>query len=266
MPADRTADDFGGRLRAARERRGVSLRAIAQATKISAGALEALERNDISRLPGGIFSRAFVRSYASEIGLDPEETVRDFMARFPDDSVTVGHPLSKQGDDKQALPSGRRLGITLLRLVLISVPFAVAMLYMGVGRRTARPVPERAAPAEELAAGTIPGEVTPTDASAASVADAPRPPATGFTVALVANRRSWLSATADGSKTVDKMLEPGDQQTLDVERELVLVVGDAGAVRMTVNGASAKPLGKDGKAVTVRLNPSNYRQYLAAEP
>ena len=63
--------DFGGKLRLARERRGISLRQIAASTKISVGALEALERNDVSKLPGGIFSRAFVRSYAVEVGLDP---------------------------------------------------------------------------------------------------------------------------------------------------------------------------------------------------
>src|SRR5436189_1482991 len=75
-------DDFGGKLRQARERRGISLRQIAAATKISAAALEALERNDISKLPGGIFSRAFVRSYAVEVGLDPDDTVGEFLERF----------------------------------------------------------------------------------------------------------------------------------------------------------------------------------------
>ncbi len=75
--------DFGTTLRQARERRGVSLREISNTTKISFPALEALERNDISRLPGGIFSRAFVRAYAQSVGLDPEETVRDFVAAFP---------------------------------------------------------------------------------------------------------------------------------------------------------------------------------------
>src|SRR6476659_9397025 len=75
-------EDFGGKLRQARERRGISLRQIAASTKISAAALEALERNDISKLPGGIFSRAFVRSYALEVGLDPDDTVREFLERF----------------------------------------------------------------------------------------------------------------------------------------------------------------------------------------
>src|SRR5213592_1749430 len=85
MAADRTSSGFGGALREARERRGVSLRQIANATKISVAALEALERNDISRLPGGIFSRAFVRSYAIEVGLDPEATIQEFVTQFNQD-------------------------------------------------------------------------------------------------------------------------------------------------------------------------------------
>src|SRR6478752_5770266 len=75
--ADRRTEDFGSKLREARERKGVSLREIANATKISVRALEALERNDISHLPGGIFSRSFVRAYAAEAGLDPDETLVD---------------------------------------------------------------------------------------------------------------------------------------------------------------------------------------------
>ena len=87
MAVERTSGGFGGKLRDARERRGVSLRQIANATKISIGALEALERNDVSKLPGGIFSRAFVRSYAIEVGLDPDATIQEFIAQFPNDSV-----------------------------------------------------------------------------------------------------------------------------------------------------------------------------------
>src|SRR5476649_2790879 len=93
MPvANRSDSDFGARMRQAREQRGVTLRQIADTTKIGISQLEALERNDISRLPGGIFSRAFVRSYAAEIGVDPEQTVREFLAQFPHDSITAGSP------------------------------------------------------------------------------------------------------------------------------------------------------------------------------
>src|SRR4030088_3127251 len=88
MAVDRTPGDFGSTLRDARERRGMSLRHIANRTKITVAALDALERNDLSRLPGGIFSRAFVRSYAVEVGLNPDEVIRDFNAQFPNDTVT----------------------------------------------------------------------------------------------------------------------------------------------------------------------------------
>ena len=66
-----------------REQRGITLREIADTTKLSVRTLEALERNDISRLPGGIFSRGLVRAYAEQIGADPEATVEEFIARFP---------------------------------------------------------------------------------------------------------------------------------------------------------------------------------------
>ena len=123
-----TTADFGAKLKRARERRAISLRQIATATKISVGALEALERNDISRLPGGIFSRAIVRSYALEVGLDPEQTIRDFIAFFPHDSVTAGSPHVPQ-EDHAAIESDRETAKTLVTLVAISVVVGALILY-----------------------------------------------------------------------------------------------------------------------------------------
>jgi cytoskeletal protein RodZ len=75
---------FGARLRHERERRNITLKAIADDTKIGRSLLEALERDDVSRWPTGIFRRAFVRSYAEAIGLNADEVVREFAERFPD--------------------------------------------------------------------------------------------------------------------------------------------------------------------------------------
>jgi cytoskeletal protein RodZ len=119
--------DFGTRMKREREERGVTLRRIADATKISVGALEALERNDISRLPGGIFSRAFVRSYAIEIGLDPEQTIRDFLVQFPHDSVTVGSPHAPQSYD-DTLPRTSRRTTAVIAAVALSL-LAGAILF-----------------------------------------------------------------------------------------------------------------------------------------
>src|SRR5262249_12192014 len=136
MAAERPAD-FGSRLREARERKGVPLREIADRTKISVAVLEALERNDITRLPGGIFSRAFVRAYAAEVGLDPEATIQDFVAQFPHDSVIAGHTSADPVEDNLALESDRRVASTVLWMVLVCVPLAGVVLYLsGTNRQT----------------------------------------------------------------------------------------------------------------------------------
>src|SRR5919106_3125843 len=70
------AMDVGGALRDAREQRGLSLDRLSQTTKISVTILRAIENNRIEKLPDGIFLRGFLRAYAREVGLNPEETVR----------------------------------------------------------------------------------------------------------------------------------------------------------------------------------------------
>jgi cytoskeletal protein RodZ len=133
---EKGAADFGGRMKRAREERGVSLRHIAEVTKISVTALEALERNDISRLPGGIFSRSFVRSYAIEIGLDPEQTVREFLARFPDDSLTAGSRHAPPDHDLNPdEPRRRRLSGVLITVLLLAVIIGAIAFFMLAGRQ-----------------------------------------------------------------------------------------------------------------------------------
>jgi cytoskeleton protein RodZ len=85
-----TTDDFGRALRTTRESVGRSLREMADATKLGVPTLEALERNQIDKLPRGIFRRAVVRAYAREVGLDPENALRVFLSRHPDDLPPPG--------------------------------------------------------------------------------------------------------------------------------------------------------------------------------
>ncbi len=75
---------FGAWLQRERERRDITLRAIADRTKIGAGLLESLERGDVSRWPGGIYRRSFIRSYAEMIGLDADLVLANFERLFPD--------------------------------------------------------------------------------------------------------------------------------------------------------------------------------------
>ena len=274
MAVERTSGGFGGKLRDARERRGISLRQIANATKISIVALEALERNDISKLPGGIFSRAFVRSYAIEVGLDPDATIQEFIAQFPNDPVTAGHP-GKDQEDHVAVESDRRTAGTFVWLVVLSLPIAGGIAYFATAGRRASPQTVATVPAgtAETAPAPVPPEPSPTSPPATAPAPpeptavpaatpAAAPAENQLVVKLAVRRQCYISATVDGEKRIDRLLQRGEEQTIDVRREMLMTAGDASAIVLTLNGAEARPLGSAGEVVTVRLNPANYRDYL----
>ena len=71
-------DGVGAELKQAREALGIPLREMATRTKIAVTTLEALERGDLRRIPGGIFGRSFVRNYAIEVSLEPDGIVERF--------------------------------------------------------------------------------------------------------------------------------------------------------------------------------------------
>jgi cytoskeletal protein RodZ len=77
-------ESFGARLRQRREAQQIALVTIAEETKIKLSLLEALERDDVSHWPAGIFRRAFIRAYAHGIGLNPDEVVREFVEVHPE--------------------------------------------------------------------------------------------------------------------------------------------------------------------------------------
>jgi len=286
MVADRTSGGFGGKLRDARERRGISLRQIANATKISVGALEALERNDISRLPGGIFSRAFVRSYATEVGLDPEATIQEFVAEFPNDAATAGTAAAGHVEDHVSVESDRKMAGTFLWLIGLSLPIAGAVLYFAAAGRSgkpqavppnvttpapepgppAAPAPEPSAAPAPPAAAAVPPAIGPTAARPpaiqASVPPAAPAAAEKLTIVLSVKRPCYVSASIDGERTIERLLQPGERQTIEVQREMVITAGDASAITLTLNGAEAKPLGRTGEVVTARFNLTNYKDYV----
>jgi cytoskeleton protein RodZ len=173
MSAQKGASDFGRKLSEARERRGLSLRQISNSTKISMLTLEALERNDIARLPGGIFGRGVVRSYALEVGLDPESLIEEFMGQFPHDSVTAGHPTTTQIEDHEKVESDRRMATAFLRLVLISVPVAAFVIYFATHGRRAAPAEAPSTPPARPAESVQPTAPAPAATEPANTPSAP---------------------------------------------------------------------------------------------
>ena len=135
---------LGSRLREHRLRQQVDLRAIAAETKISEWLLEALERDDISRWPSGIFRRAFLRAYAQAINLNPDEVVREFLECYPDPLESID--IVAAAAQATGTDGGPRGVIRWLRSSSkpTTVPRPPAVRAAEATQSSARPLPELA--------------------------------------------------------------------------------------------------------------------------
>lgn len=252
--------DVGSRLRTAREAKKISLREIANTTKISVSALEALEQNDVTELPGGIFTRGFLRAYASEVGLDPEETVRDFMSRVTADSA--GDELrhdANVANSQDLFQSQRRMVITVVWLVAVGIPLAGLVLFLGVW--------DRETMSEDAGAPVVEGApMLPAPDSRrreVSVAGAPAVAEESLSMVLRPRGECWVSLTIDGEEIFARVMRAGEQESYQAQREIVLNVGDAGRFDFSVNGQAGRSLGGDGEVVSEVITLRNYRDYIA---
>lgn len=259
-------NDFGGKLRQAREQRGISLRQIAASTKISAAALDALERNDISKLPGGIFSRAFVRSYAIEVGLDPDETVKEFLERFhgePPPSSAVHVPVP---EEESAFESQQRMAGVLLKLLLISVPLVGVILYYTLRPHPAPVAPLPAPEAQQAVAPPPAPEPAPAQAAAGVETEATAPPAApaGKTMRLDIHPTGpcWISLTVDGERVMSRVMQAGETETREIRESAVIDVGDAGAFAFSIDGRPGRSLGETGQVRTARITRDTMTSWL----
>lgn len=139
----RMPESFGARLRQQRERQQIALASIAEQTKIGLSLLEALERDDISHWPSGIFRRSFIRTYAERIGLEPDVVVREFLTLYPDpidiDVVEAPSAIPPHGGDA---PAGGPPP-TRLRYLLASAVGSVSRLRFGLVEPNRVSAPER---------------------------------------------------------------------------------------------------------------------------
>jgi len=251
---------FGENLRRERDVRGVSLREIAEGTKISVRFLQALEEDRLEVLPGGLFPRAFVRQYALFLGLDPEKLVTDFVA---------AHGDTPAPERRFVPPPERRPPLSLGRVFLA----AVAVVAIGLTLRHGREERARVQPPPP----TIPAApaVLPTDRVYPSPAEAPAAAsadtADGLVLTMTAQQDCWVEVRADGATVINRVLAEGESQRLEARGEIVLSVGNAGGLSIRVNDRPALPLGRSGEVrkniVITRQNlPSLVQQDGAAAP
>jgi cytoskeleton protein RodZ len=287
--------DLGELLRSAREAKGLTLDQIAQETRISARFLQAIEQEEFAKLPGGLFNRGFIRTYASKVGLDPDSAVRDYeeLAGDTPKEVVAG------GDAGPTDSSGSRIGpIALGGLIVMTIlvwtmqrgepPAEDRSARSEIGGEVAgsndssRTVPEQGLPMLAVADTSPPvptasstiapdGPVStprPTEVedpglsivTAASAQSAPTATLPGVSVQVEVHEATWVLVQADGRMLTDEngvILPPGSRQSYTAEDALDLTIGNAAGVTLNVNGREVTNLGRANQVRAFTITPDN---------
>ena len=261
-------------LRAARERQGLTLQQLSETTKISPSVLTAIEANDVGQLPGGLFIRAFVRSYAAEVGLDPEQTVDALLEAYPDQRHdTVVRPPDELAGSHRGQQQPGMTG-TAIGLLVISVIVVGLLLFFGLRSSNGSDGERENAVDDVVADGANPSvEVTPPRVAppapagspfvAASASRATEPEASGpLTVDVHPTAPCWVSVTIDGERVFAGVMGAGEREVYEANSQIVLNVGDAGVFDFSINQQPGRALGDAGQVVTVEIDRENYGSFI----
>jgi len=212
---------FGTWLRRQRELREISLREIADVTKISIRYLEALEQDRFDVLPAPVFAHGFLREYARYVGLDADEVVNSYLTaqKESEPEEELDTPVVRRRDPKR--PTG-----TLLALAAVVLLVAVAALaYFAESCQSRdRSLPPTAAPPAQPAPQLPP------------VVDPEPELVSPLLVTIDFSEDCWIEATIDGEGQVNELHVPGESLRIGAQKKVSLTIGNPEAVRIEVNG------------------------------
>jgi cytoskeleton protein RodZ len=249
VPAAGAGGTFGEELRREREIRGISLKEIADSTKVSKRFLEAIERNDYRNLPAPVFTRGFIREYARYLGLNADEMVTRYMHYLDStDDPPQERPLTTANVMRIRPPAPRRSAapaITITVIVLVALAAAGFWLFRnGFPRMTSARGVSAAHPAP---APTPPPQPATTSAPASAQ---PAESGQGLRLRIDCVDASWVNLMADGKTVFNGALQRGQSKTFDAAREFHFrTIGNAAGLELTLNGARLPPLGGDGEVI-----------------
>ena len=266
--------NFGASFKKARESKGISLDRIAAETRISTRFLLAIENEDFNLLPGGIFNRGFVRTYAEKVGLDPDQAVADYeqLAAVGEPAETAATPAPTNAKrDRHLYP----LAIGVLLLVII-IFYVVTREAPHTAQTAGAPVaaspaaqpapatpPPAVAPVEPAPPLTPPPTTAPQVTSAAPEPETPRPQTGALRIDMNVTETTWIRVEADGmTVNAGEILEPGTTRHFTARNSIFLAIGNAGGLMLKINDMPVKNLGKSGQVRELNITPQNLKTFL----
>lgn len=258
---------------------GLTIEQIAAETRIGTRFLVAIETEQFHLLPGGIFSRGFIRAYAERLKLDPDKAVADFerQSNYREPAIMEATSVTSPTSEKKR---------SSLYPVAVAALIALVVVFYVVTRQATRSVtPEQPAiratnpapapmPAPAAPAPTTPAPVaaeSPVSPAEPAVGSATSPPAPAeqaapqadkpsLSMTISAQKKTWIKVVADGkTANAGEILQPGTTRRYTALSKLRLMLGNAGGVDVRINDQPLRPLGKEGQIRSITITPDTLK-------
>ena len=244
---------MGQKLKKERELRGISLKEIADSTKINLRYLRALEEDKFDMLPGKFFIKSTIKAYSEYIGLE-EETILDHFH----------HTLQIKKEEKKEqleeyippteVPRKFKIYLRIFGYTIIFMTALIIILLLIRGKLSVS--------VNEFTSITElpPSEETPSPLLNSFISNE------GMVLKITFHQETWIKIFSDGNLYFTGLKQPGDQMLLTSKKEFLIHVGNAGGFDYSINGIPGKPLGKPGQVIkNFHITFQNYEKYLASQ-
>ena len=247
-------------LKKRREELGLGVKEVAELIKIKAEYLSSIEEDRFEKLPVAVYTIGYIRCYAAYLQVDPEPILSIYSGHLsypqPSTILPVASSMKKAPFSYYVIP--------LLVLLLIGLT-AFIFMQQNDTDRYAKPLSIPARPAQPEKPQPVPPvqEALPTGQQAAQ----PAPPAevlpqgkaapvSGHLVEITAQDLTWVQITYSGGRSEEALLKPGMVKIWTFPETALLKLGNAGGVKLSLNGKDIGTPGGKGQVVTIAL-PEN---------
>lgn len=234
-------DSFGRYLQAVRIEKQISLKQVAEETRIRLAILEAIEREDLAHLPPDVFTVGFLRAYAQAIGADGPEAVQRYRARRRLRPTPAAEPPPEPG---------RRSVAQNLFFVLAMLAVLIAVSLWGY--RQWQPVPSATIPAASPLA-EAPPEPPAAQAPSEAARNRSTPSGPKHLLTIAAHENSWVKVVIDQGTASEYKLKAGDRLKLEAQTGFNLLIGNVGGVKLSLDNQPVTIPGKRGEVVNIHL-------------
>ncbi len=256
----------GSLLSSERIRQGLELQDIAQVTKVTPRALQAIEQDNFEQLPGVVFARNFVRQYAEALHLDAGAVCRQFDREQAVEDAgysRIRHysALPPTPEFAPRLQESRLAGLFSSDLVSAFVTFVATLAicagaFWGFEYWRGERVAETAKQPRRVMVPVQNPPATQVLARAPVASEAPPTNAASVHVEMTAVDTCWARVTGDGKLLFVGTLAAGETRVFEAAAVMTMRAGNAGALALKLNGTALAPLGPVGRIASVTLTPA----------